>query len=120
MTVPASPGSIGVSQLVTFYVTSLIGAGILLIPTVTAQLAGPASLLSWVALAVAAYPFALMFALMSSHWPDSAGLAALMRHGHGQAAGDSAALALVVSPWLRSANPCTQIGAVNSGVVDTR
>lgn len=47
-----------------FYVTSLVGTGILYVPGVTAQQAGPASLLAWAVLAAASYPFAKFFAEM--------------------------------------------------------
>ncbi len=89
--------SIGPHGLVVFYVTSLVGAGILVVPGLAARRAGPASLVEWVALALASFPIALMFAEMSARRPDCAGIAALIRGGLGATAGDTASVSLVVA-----------------------
>lgn len=92
---PARPG-LGTSGLVVFYLTSMVGAGILVIPALTARTAGPASLLVWVGLLAASYPLARLFAEMSARYPDAAGIAAFARHRLGDRIGDSASLLLVV------------------------
>jgi amino acid efflux transporter len=79
-----------------FYLTSMVGAGILLIPGLTARTAGPASLLVWLALIVASYPLARLFAEMSARHPDAGGIAAFVRHEFGDRIGDAASLLLVV------------------------
>lgn len=78
-----------------FYVTSLLGAGVLVVPGLAARVAGPASLVAWGALAVASVPIAVLFAEMSTRDPDCAGLGALVRRGLGDRAGDAASLLLL-------------------------
>lgn len=92
----APDGGLGTRGLVTFYITSLIGAGLLGVPSVTAAIAGPASLLAWVALALASYPISRLFAEMSARHVDCSGLSALIRSGLGGHAGDTANLLLVL------------------------
>ncbi|MGW0119071.1 APC family permease [Streptomyces sp. NPDC003327] len=94
---PATPGSLGVRALVVFYVSSLVGTGILLVPGITERQAGPASLLAWLALALCSYPFARFFAEMSAWRPDAAGLAAMVEAGFGRRPGRTAALLLVAT-----------------------
>jgi len=88
---------IGARELVVFYVTSIVGAGILVVPGIAARRAGPASLLAWLLLALASFPMALMFAEMSAQRPDCGGIAALLRAVLGVSAGDTASLLLVVA-----------------------
>ncbi|MFE5486097.1 APC family permease [Streptomyces sp. NPDC056527] len=100
---PAPPGGetaskrLGVRALVVFYVSSLVGTGILLVPGLTERQAGPASVLAWLALAVCSYPFARFFAEMSAWRPDAAGLAAMVTAGLGRRPGRAAALLLVAT-----------------------
>jgi amino acid efflux transporter len=86
---------VGVRALVVFYITSLIGAGILLVPGLAARTAGPASLVAWGVLAAASYPFAHLFAQMSARLPDAAGLSAFVRLTIGGRPADACAIALV-------------------------
>ncbi|HEY3259847.1 MAG TPA: APC family permease [Pseudonocardiaceae bacterium] len=86
---------LGASGLLVFYLTSMVGAGILLIPGLTARAAGPASLLVWLVLIVASYPLATLFAEMSARHPDAGGVAAFVRHQFGDRTGDAASLLLV-------------------------
>lgn len=92
---PPRPG-IGTRGLIVFYITSLIGAGVLGMPSVTASIAGPASLLSWAVLALASYPIAVMFAEMSARHVDASGISALVRSGLGDRAADTANTLLVL------------------------
>ena len=48
-------------QVVALYVSSVLGSGILVLPGLAAQLAGPGSLVAWVVLAAGSYPFAVTF-----------------------------------------------------------
>jgi amino acid efflux transporter len=102
MSRPASDGAevtgrLGVRALVVFYVSSLVGTGILLVPALTERQAGPASVVAWLALAVCSYPFARFFAEMSAWRPDAAGLAAMVTAGLGRRPGRAAALLLVAT-----------------------
>ncbi|WP_167151530.1 APC family permease [Streptomyces sp. MBT27] len=90
------PTGIGTRGLIVFYITSLIGAGVLGVPSVTASIAGPASLLSWAVLAFASYPIAVLFAEMSARHVDASGISALVRSGLGHRAADTANTLLVL------------------------
>jgi amino acid efflux transporter len=85
----------GTRDLIVLYVTSLIGAGILVIPGITAQLAGPASLLAWGVLAAGSFAMAHMFANLATLNPDAGGLCTLIGVSLGQRFGDTALLVLV-------------------------
>lgn len=76
---------IGVSALVVFYVSSIVGTGILLVPGLTEAQAGPAALLAWVALALASYPFARFFAEVSARNPHASGLGSVVAGASGPA-----------------------------------
>lgn len=91
----ASARGIGARGLVVFYVTSIVGAGILIVPGIAAREAGPASLVAWTVLGLASFPIAMMFAEMSARRPDCGGIAALIRGVLGASAGDTASLLLV-------------------------
>lgn len=87
--------SMGTRDLIVLYLTSLIGAGILVIPGITAQLAGPASLLAWGVLAVGSFAMAHMFAAMATLRPGTGGLCTLIGTALGRRFGDTALLMLV-------------------------
>ncbi len=68
---------------VALYVSSVLGSGVLVLPGLTAQIAGPASLVAWAILAVASYPFAYTFASLSARRPESGGVYAFAREAFG-------------------------------------
>src|SRR5713226_10505243 len=68
---------------VAIYVSSLLGSGIFVIPGLAARIAGPASIVSWLLLSLASYPFAYTFAKLSSRRPESGGIYAFARDGIG-------------------------------------
>lgn len=87
MSEPAASASlrkeIRVRHAVALYVSSVLGSGVLVLPGLTARIAGPASLLAWGALAVASYPFAYTFASLSARSPQSGGVYAFAREAFG-------------------------------------
>src|SRR3989442_12081087 len=58
---------------VALYVSSVLGSGVLILPGLAAQLAGPGSLLAWVLLSIVSYPFAYTFASLSARKPEAGG-----------------------------------------------
>jgi len=68
---------------VALYVSSVLGSGVLVLPGLTARIAGPASLVAWALLAVASYPFAYTFASLSARSPESGGVYAFAREAFG-------------------------------------
>ncbi len=74
---------IGLRNAIALYVGSVLGSGVLVLPGLAAQLAGPASLIAWAMLAVASLPFALTFATLSARRPESGGVYAFAREAFG-------------------------------------
>lgn len=89
--------SIGVVGLTAYYVSSIVGVGILVIPGIAANIAGPASLIAWVILLLISYPFALFFARMSMKCPDSSGISAFVEQAFGATIGKSVAVVLAAT-----------------------
>lgn len=56
------------------YLSSVLGSGILVLPGLAAQIAGPASLVAWIGLSLASYPLAYTFASLSARKPESGGV----------------------------------------------
>jgi amino acid efflux transporter len=86
---------LGTRDLVIYYVSSLVGAGILVVPGVAQQVAGPAALVGWLLLSAAAFPIAAMFARVSAHYPNAAGVGYLVRRAFGWRLGMSVGLLLL-------------------------
>ena len=66
--------AIKLRHAVALYVSSVLGSGVLVLPGLAAKLAGPASLVAWIILSLASYPFAYTFASLSSRDPQSGGI----------------------------------------------
>ena len=58
---------------------AVLGSGILVLPAITADMAGPASLISWALMGILSLPMIIVIGLMSSRFPDSGGLATYVR-----------------------------------------
>ncbi len=78
---------------VAMYVSSVLGSGILVVPGLAAQVAGPGSVLAWLLLSVASYPFAYTFAALSTRKPESGGIYSFARQAFGDKVG-------IVVAWL--------------------
>ena len=52
-------GSIGLVQATALYVGAVLGTGVLVLPAIAAEQAGPGSLIAWAALVVLSVPMAL-------------------------------------------------------------
>jgi len=74
---------ITVRHAVAIYISSVLGAGILVIPGLAARTAGPASLVAWVLLSLSSYPFAYTFATLSARRPDSGGIYSFAKESFG-------------------------------------
>src|SRR5512140_1925515 len=85
--------AIKLRHAVALYVSSVLGSGILVLPGLAAQIAGPASLVAWAVLSIASYPFAFTFASLSSRRPESGGIYGFAKESFGFPAA-------VVSGWL--------------------
>ncbi len=79
--------SIGLAQAVSLYVGSVLGSGVLLIPALAADVAGPASLLAWGFMSVLVVPMALTMGLLSARYPDAGGVSNFVRLAYGPVPG---------------------------------
>ena len=66
--------AIKLRNAVALYASSVLGSGILVLPGLAGQLAGPGSIVAWVVLSMASYTFAFTFASLSSRRPESGGV----------------------------------------------
>ena len=83
----ATGGRIGVVQASALYIAAVLGTGILVLPGLAAEAAGPASVLAVAAVFVLSIPLAGTFAALASRYPDAGGVATFVR----LALGDTAA-----------------------------
>lgn len=79
--------SISLTQGIALYVGAVVGAGVLILPGVTASIAGPASVLSWAFVALVGIPLALTFAALAARFPDAGGVATFTARAFGPGAG---------------------------------
>lgn len=75
--------AIKLRNAVALYASSVLGSGILVLPGLAARIAGPASILAWILLSFASYPFAFTFANLSARRPESGGVYAFAREAFG-------------------------------------
>lgn len=68
------------SQGVALYMGAVLGSGILILPGLTAELAGPASILSWIVLSLISIPIAFCFARLSLKYNHYGGLSTIVEH----------------------------------------
>ncbi|HKA49687.1 MAG TPA: amino acid permease [Candidatus Dormibacteraeota bacterium] len=94
---PGRRHRLGVVRGSALYVGALIGPGLLLVPALGVQAAGPASILAWGALLLLSAPLAATFAVLGVRYPVSGGVAAYVRAGLGDAA------AAVTGGWFLTA-----------------
>jgi amino acid efflux transporter len=69
------------------YVGAVLGPGVLLIPSLAAEAAGPASIVAWVALLGLSVPLAITFAALGVRFPDAGGTASYARAAFGARTG---------------------------------
>lgn len=70
----------GVFQLIAYYVSSIVGVGILTIPVVSYKVAGDYSLIAWILLMILSIPFASLFAFISIKKPHASGVGEFIKH----------------------------------------
>jgi amino acid efflux transporter len=81
-----SAGGIGLLRGSSLYVAAVLGTGILVLPSLAAHAAGPASILSVLAVLILSIPLAGTFAALASRYPDAGGVATFVRLAFGQTA----------------------------------
>ena len=90
MTAPPEPGqqtrpagALTVRQGTALYVGAVLGTGVIALPALAAQVAGPASLLAWLGLVVLSAPLAATFAALGARYPDAGGVSTYVRYAFG-------------------------------------
>src|ERR1700675_3152656 len=89
--------TLGIWRGAALYVGALIGPGLLLVPALAVQAAGPESIIAWGALLVLSAPLAVTFAALGVRHPVAGGVSTYVREGFG---GDGAA---VTGGWFIAA-----------------
>ena len=100
---------ITVRHAVAIYVSSVLGAGILVIPGLAARTAGPASLIAWAFLSLASYPFAYTFSSLSARKPESGGIYSFTKEAFGH--GVSTMTAWLFVAWVVLGAPAITLAA---------
>jgi len=84
---PTAPaGRLTAVQGAALYVGVVLGTGVIALPALAAEVAGPASLLAWLALAVLSAPLAATFAALGARYPDAGGVSTYARLAFGERA----------------------------------
>jgi amino acid efflux transporter len=76
-------GRLNVLQGTALYVGAVLGTGVIALPALAAEAAGPASLLAWLLLVVASAPLAATFAALGARHPDAGGVSTYARLAFG-------------------------------------
>ncbi|QKY71365.1 APC family permease [Lentibacillus sp. CBA3610] len=80
--------SIGLFQGIALYIATVLGSGVLFLSGVTASIAGPASILSWLIVIMISFPLAYSFACLAREYPDAGGVATFVRYSFGEHSGN--------------------------------
>ncbi|QCD58756.1 APC family permease [Streptomyces hawaiiensis] len=76
-------GRLTVFQGTAMYVGAVLGTGVIALPALAAEAAGPASLLAWLALVLLSAPLAATFAALGARHPDAGGVSTYARLAFG-------------------------------------
>ncbi|SDZ50698.1 APC family permease [Herbiconiux ginsengi] len=71
--------SVGLAQGTALYIAAVLGTGILVLPALAAEAAGPGSILAVIALIGLSIPLAGTFAALAARFPDAGGVATFVR-----------------------------------------
>jgi amino acid efflux transporter len=82
----AHAGTIGLASASALYVAAVLGTGILVLPGLAADAAGPASVLAVTAVLLLSIPLAGTFAALAARYPDAGGVATFARLALGETA----------------------------------
>ncbi|MBD8022176.1 APC family permease [Microbacterium gallinarum] len=76
-------GTLGVVQGTALYIASVLGTGLLVLPGLAAEAAGPASIVAVIAVIGLSIPLAGTFAVLAARYPDPGGVASYVRRALG-------------------------------------
>jgi amino acid efflux transporter len=81
-TSPTAP-KLSVPQGAAISIGAVLGTGVIALPALAAGIAGPASLIAWLALIILSIPIAVAFAALGARHPDSGGVSTYVRRAFG-------------------------------------
>jgi amino acid efflux transporter len=81
------PPMLSTRTAIALYVGAVLGPGVLILPALAAEAAGPASVLAWMALLALSAPLAITFAALGVRQPEAGGTAAYARAAFGPRTG---------------------------------
>ncbi len=96
---------------VALYMSSVLGSGVLVLPGLAAQIAGPASLVAWIALSLISYPLAYTFASLSARRPESGGVYSFARESLGPSAANAVGWLFIL--WYVTGAPVVTVIAAS-------
>src|SRR4051794_5398864 len=79
-------GTLTVAQGAALSVGAVLGTGVITLPALAAEVAGPASLVAWAVLVLLSVPLATTFAALGARHPDGGGVATYARLAFGERA----------------------------------
>jgi amino acid efflux transporter len=79
--------NIGMPQAIALYIGAVLGSGVLIVPGLAAEMAGPASLLAWGFMTLLILPLALSMGLLSAKFPNAGGVSHFVTLAFGPKAG---------------------------------
>jgi len=94
---------IGLLSLIAYYFSTIVGAGIFIVPIITIGKAGPAAIISWSIALLSTIPFALVFAHISSRYKISGCIQKFLEESGGIKFGRSIALYLTITVIIGNA-----------------
>ena len=80
--------TLGLPQMIALYIGSVLGSGVLLIPGMAAETAGPASILAWLLMSILVLPMGVTMGLLSARYPSSGGVSSFVRRAYGDRFGN--------------------------------
>jgi amino acid efflux transporter len=80
---PAVGGHLDVPQGAALTIGAVLGTGVISLPALAVQAAGPASLLAWAGLLLLSVPLATTFAALGARYPDGGGVSTYARKAFG-------------------------------------
>jgi amino acid efflux transporter len=98
-------GRLTALQGTAIYLGAVLGTGVIALPALAAEVAGPASLIAWLLMSLLSAPLAATFAALGARYPDAGGLATYTHLAFGDAA------AAVVGWWSYLAIPTGGVAA---------
>lgn len=108
---PALRKAMTMRYAVALYMSSVLGSGVLVLPGLAAQIAGPASLVAWIALSLVSYPLAYTFASLSARKPESGGVYSFARESLGPGAANSVGWLFIL--WYVTGAPAVTVIAAS-------